>query len=103
MSYRSLMAPAMLLMLAPYPAQSAETPSLPQPLEPIAFGCTGCHGMSGEGFDSFPKISGKPEADFIRRMQDFRAGKRQSTVMDRIARGYSDEDFAILAKYFSHR
>lgn len=96
------MAPVMLLMLTIPPTQAAETSASPSP-EPLAFGCAGCHGTSGEGFDSIPKISGKPEAEFIHRMQDFRTGKRPATVMDRIARGYSDEDFAALAKFFGHR
>jgi sulfide dehydrogenase cytochrome subunit len=43
-----------------------------------------------------------PEADFVRRMQEFRTGKPGATVMNRIAQGYSDEEFALLASHFAH-
>jgi sulfide dehydrogenase cytochrome subunit len=82
------------------PALSADAP--PRPLS-IALGCTGCHGASGEGYGSIPKISGKPEGEFVRKMQEFRADRRPATVMDRIAKGFDDDDFAALAKYFGHK
>ncbi len=50
-----------------------------------------------------PAINGIAEAEFARRMNAFKDGQRRATVMDRIARGYRDEDFAALAKYFYHR
>jgi sulfide dehydrogenase cytochrome subunit len=103
MRYSQLLPIAMLLIPYAAPAESSDATSpLPQ-MEPLAFGCGGCHGASGEGYGSIPRISGKPEAEFIRLMQDFRAEKRPATVMDRIARGFSNEDFAALAKHFSHR
>jgi sulfide dehydrogenase cytochrome subunit len=39
----------------------------------------------------------------VRKMQEFRAGKRPATVMERIARGFDDNDIAALAKYFAHK
>jgi sulfide dehydrogenase cytochrome subunit len=89
-----------LSLCAPAPAAEAPTPQRPLP---IAMGCTGCHGESGEGFDAIPRISGTPEGDFVRKMQEFRAGKRPATVMERIARGFDDNDIAALAKYFAHK
>jgi sulfide dehydrogenase cytochrome subunit len=67
----------------------------------VTGGCTGCHGQSGEGV---PAIAGtKSRADFIATMQAFREGKGnpQPTVMDRIARGYTDEEFALMAAHFA--
>jgi sulfide dehydrogenase cytochrome subunit len=69
----------------------------------LARACGGCHGNQGQGFEPIPRINNLPEAEFLRRMQAFRDGQRKATVMDRIARGYRDEDFAALAKYFNHR
>lgn len=100
MRFPRLLAPVLLLLC--HPAQSADVPQ-PQRAPAAAFGCSGCHGESGEGSDPIPRISGKPEADFVRKMQEFRADKRQATVMNRIARGFDDAEFALLAKYFSHK
>ena len=69
----------------------------------LAVGCTGCHGMAGQGFASIPAINRKSEPEIVRLMLEFRAGGRRATVMGRIAQGYSDEQIAALAKYFSHR
>ncbi|SMF95737.1 Cytochrome c553 [Methylomagnum ishizawai] len=68
----------------------------------LARACGGCHGAHGQGFDTIPALTGIPEAEFVRRMKAFREGLRRATVMDRIAKGYTDEDFAAVAKYFSH-
>jgi cytochrome c553 len=70
----------------------------------IALACTGCHSASGQGMGSIPAISGIPESEFIRTMQEFKAGYRSATVMDRIARGYHYQDFVELARFFkNHR
>lgn len=69
----------------------------------IARACAGCHGPTGAGFASIPALTGISELEFVRRMKAFRDGVRQATVMDRIARGYREEDYAALAKFFSHR
>jgi cytochrome c553 len=34
-------------------------------------------------------------------MQDFRSGKRPATVMNQIARGYTDEQVAAITAYFA--
>jgi cytochrome c553 len=34
-------------------------------------------------------------------MQDFRAGKRPATVMDRIARGFTDEESQAIAAWYA--
>jgi sulfide dehydrogenase cytochrome subunit len=66
--------------------------------------CTGCHGQTGEGGHGVPSIAGtKSRAEFIAIMQGFREGRWTAppTVMDRIARGYRDEEFALMAARFA--
>jgi len=52
---------------------------------------------------SIPAITGIAESKFIRTMQEFQAGYRSATVMDRIARGYQYQDFVELARFFKNR
>jgi cytochrome subunit of sulfide dehydrogenase len=78
-------------------------PSLAQDHAPplIAQACAGCHGQAGDGSGAVPAIAGKDRAEFLRTWEAFRAGTRPATVMTRIAPGYTDEEVAALADYFS--
>ncbi len=71
-------------------------------MEVLAAPCAGCHGTDGASAGtSMPTIGGLPKEYFIGVMQKFRDGRRVSTIMGRIARGYSDEEIARMAEYFS--
>jgi len=69
----------------------------------LAHACAGCHGTFGHGQAGTPIIAGMPETEFVRIMRAFKSGQRRSSVMNRIARGYRDEDFTALARFFRTR
>ena len=72
--------------------------------EILAQPCFACHGPQGQSIGDIPGIHGKSGALIASVMREFRNGEREGTLMDRIARGYSDEEIAALAAYFdSHR
>jgi sulfide dehydrogenase cytochrome subunit len=63
--------------------------------------CAGCHGTRGYSASPMPIIAGLPQ-DYLRQtMLDYRSGKRPSTIMGRIARGYSEDEIDALAAYFA--
>ena len=67
----------------------------------LSASCAGCHGTDGRSPGSIPPIHGRP-AEFIRAsLEEFRSGKRPSTVMGRHARGYTDEEITLIADYFA--
>lgn len=69
--------------------------------EMIANTCAGCHGPDGSSHGPVtPTIASLAKDYFISSMKDFKSGKRASTVMDRIAKGYSDEEIEGMATYF---
>jgi cytochrome c553 len=71
-------------------------------MNPAALGnpCAGCHGTDGQSKGAMPTIAGK-SADFIAKsLKEFRDGKKPSTVMQRIAKGYSDAQIDALAKMY---
>lgn len=79
---------------------SASSPPGPDPLRValVAGGCAGCHGSDGRGAHGIPEIARtKTRAEFVAVMKSFRDDQRNPTVMNRIARGYSDEEFALMA------
>jgi sulfide dehydrogenase cytochrome subunit len=67
----------------------------------LAFNCTACHGPAGLGSRSIPKIRGLDREDIMQSMKGFRSGEESGTIMGRIVKGYSNEEFELLADYFS--
>lgn len=67
----------------------------------IAQACAGCHGQNGAGQGQTPPIAGVPKENFIQTWAAFRANERPATIMNRIARGYSDQEVTALADYFA--
>ncbi|MFZ2507820.1 MAG: c-type cytochrome [Steroidobacteraceae bacterium] len=67
----------------------------------LSFACTTCHGPTGLGSRSVPKIRGLDSKDLEQSMKGFRSGEEQQTIMGRIAQGYSIEELELLAQYFA--
>lgn len=89
---------ALMLIALPTAPALAQQPA-PAPL--IAQGCAGCHGQAGAGAGGTPAIAGTDRSAFLATWAAFRANERPATIMNRIARGYSDAEVAALADYFS--
>jgi sulfide dehydrogenase cytochrome subunit len=69
--------------------------------EILADTCAGCHGTDGSSHGPVtPTIASLSKDYFISSMRDYKSGTRPATVMDRIARGYSDEDIEAMAAWF---
>ncbi|WP_416897404.1 MAG: c-type cytochrome [Minwuia sp.] len=66
----------------------------------LALSCAGCHGTDGKSPSSMPALDGHDRVYLARTMKEFRSGERPSTVMGRIATGYSDDDIEALAAHF---
>jgi len=70
----------------------------------LAETCAGCHGTDGASVGpASPTLAGMDAAYFTELMQGFRDGKIYSTIMGRIAKGYSDEEFELMAGYFREK
>jgi sulfide dehydrogenase cytochrome subunit len=65
--------------------------------------CAGCHGTNGYSLPPTPRLAGKPQDEFIAAMRGFKSGQRVSSIMNRIAQGYTDDDFLHMAQFFSSR
>ncbi len=64
--------------------------------------CAGCHGEKGEGIlPDNPKISGMPEADFIKMMKGYKDGTVEGPVMQGFVGDLTDEDIADMAAYYA--
>ena len=63
--------------------------------------CFSCHGTDGKSVGDMPSIAGKSEDFITRKLKAFKSGELEATVMNRIAKGFTDEEIAALAKFFS--
>ena len=88
------------LLLATLAAGLSAAPALADPAT-LAAACSGCHAADPAVATAVPPLFGRPEADTLEALRAFRAGTRPATVMDRLAKGYSDEELAALAAYFA--
>lgn len=76
----------------------------PPTAEMLGFTCAACHGYDGaSNGPATPSIAGMPAEYFVETMKAFKTGERPATVMDRIAKGYSDEELEIMAKFFAEK
>jgi cytochrome subunit of sulfide dehydrogenase len=64
--------------------------------------CAGCHGTDGASVGpASPSIAGLSKEYFKEVMKGFKEGKVPATIMDRIAKGYDDAEFAKMADFFA--
>ncbi len=81
------------------PASSSAAPPTPGMLSNA---CAGCHGTNGGSAGmSLPSLANQSKAAIVEAMKKFKSGERPSTIMGRLAKGYSDADFNAMGEFFS--
>jgi cytochrome subunit of sulfide dehydrogenase len=90
------------LSLAPLSASAQAAPDL-RAAAYLSANCANCHGTAGRATSALPALAGMSKDGFIKAMTDFRDGKRSATIMHQLAKGYSDEQIALMAEYFSRQ
>jgi cytochrome c553 len=68
---------------------------------PGAASCTGCHSASASVQSLVPPIKGRPANEIESQMAEFKTGKRPGTIMDRIAKGFTDEETRAIAAWYA--
>ncbi len=67
----------------------------------VAASCANCHGTDGRSRGAVPSLAGRDKGELVRQMREFRDGKRGSTIMQQLARGYTDSEIESAAAYFA--
>jgi sulfide dehydrogenase cytochrome subunit len=67
----------------------------------IAANCASCHGTDGRSRDAIPGLAGQDAAVIVQRVKEFRDGRRAATVMQQLAKGYTDAQIEAAAAYFA--
>lgn len=72
--------------------------------EMLANTCAGCHGTNGASAGlTMPTIGGLDRGYLYSVMTDYKTGLRPATIMDRIARGYSEQELSAIASWFANQ
>jgi sulfide dehydrogenase cytochrome subunit len=83
-------------------ASSALWAAGPTPAAMLSNTCAGCHGTNGASAGpSSPILGGQPAGYIAAEMKKFKSGDRPSTIMGKLARAYSDEDFQAMDAFFA--
>jgi cytochrome c553 len=88
------------LAVAAADAAPAQTPAANHARN-LAATCTSCHGTNGVAQGDFATLAGRPKADLVRKLGDFKSGAQPGTVMPQLAKGYTDEQIELIADWFS--
>jgi len=89
---RVSVATAVLLLSLPI-AHAADAPA-------GAASCTGCHAAQA-GVPEMRALNGMPAAEIVGKMTAFKDGTQPATIMDRIAKGFSEEEIRALAAWYA--
>jgi sulfide dehydrogenase cytochrome subunit len=87
-------AAAVLIAALAVPAMAADAP-------PGAASCSGCHPATAKVETPVARLVGQDPATIVAAMQAFRIGQRPATVMDRIAKGFSDDEVRAIAAWYA--
>lgn len=70
--------------------------------EALAYTCFGCHGTNGmSNGPATPSLAGMAAPSLVETMENYKSGAANATIMNRIAKGYTTEQFKLMGDYFS--
>jgi len=72
----------------------------PADAPPGALSCSGCHATARSVDTTVPRLIGRNPADITAAMLAFKSGQLPSTVMDRIAKGFSEDEIKAIAAWY---
>jgi cytochrome c553 len=67
----------------------------------MAANCAYCHGPDGKSRGAIPSLAGLEKGYFVEQMKAFRDGKRDATVMQKHAMGYTDAEYEAMGAWFA--
>jgi sulfide dehydrogenase cytochrome subunit len=83
----------LVLLWLPAGAMAADAP-------PGASSCSGCHPASPSVDTPVKRLIGRNPADIVADVKAFRSGEKPATIMDRIAKGFTDDEIKAIADWY---
>ena len=88
-------------MLSAYGGWASAQTIDPMQVRGWASTCATCHGTAGVAQPGMESLAGVNKDEMLKKMMDFKTGKKPATLMHQLAKGYSDEQLQALAGYFA--
>jgi len=66
-----------------------------------AASCAACHGTDGYSEGGMASLAGQNKAEMIKKMNEYKTGKRVATIMHQLSKGYTDEQIEQISAYFA--
>lgn len=63
--------------------------------------CYVCHGPEGRSAEAVPALMRGQKEFVVRQMIEFKTDRKPATIMNRVAKSYSDEQIAAIADYLA--
>lgn len=67
----------------------------------LSLSCASCHGTDGKSETITPYIAGMGKNNMYQILLDYKHGKREGTIMQKHAKGFTDAELEQIAYYFS--
>ncbi|MBI4742800.1 MAG: c-type cytochrome [Betaproteobacteria bacterium] len=85
-------------------AVSTTALAAPPSAEMLSNACAGCHGTNGGSAGlTMPSLAGQSKEAIVDAMKKYKSGERKSTIMGRLAKGYSDAQIVAMGEFFSKK
>lgn len=91
------------VLAAPVLAQGAKSPAPSAAPSYLAGTCTSCHGTDGNAQSAIPYLAGKDRQYLREQLQRYKTDVLKVTLMNQLAKGYSDDELSLLADYYSKK
>lgn len=82
-------------------AQGAKPAAPPAATLYLAGNCTSCHGTDGNAVSAIPYLAGKDKQYLREQLRLYKSDVLKVTLMNQLAKGYSDDELSLLADYYS--
>ena len=67
----------------------------------LAATCANCHGTNGHARDEMRTLAGVSAERMVAMLAGFKSGAQSGTIMQQLAKGYSDEQIRLIAAFFA--
>lgn len=85
------------------PAKPAASVAPAAPVPYAVANCFNCHGTDGKTSAAIPPLAGRDRAYLEETLKAYKNGSKPATIMHQLAKGYTDEELAVFADYFSQQ
>lgn len=82
-------------------ASAAGQGSDPNLARNLAATCANCHGTNGVSQGETESLAGQSKDDLVRKVQEYKTGKKPASIMHQLSKGYTDEQIELIAGWFA--